>query len=273
MFDQTPNNAYPMGGYQFNGAQNMPKVMNVLTEAEIKELQANTSQFVLGLTTRESLQAACNHRTPDGMGDSLVFDSNTGIARCTICGYEFRPVEADASYDTIKEASDRLVDILQTIKIMYTELPAPTAREFFQIIPLIGKIPQLFEFAAKNFAKHDYNAWTYQNHNMGGAAMFNNINNLFGAGFQPQQQPMYNPYAAQPQGFVGTPQPAPMAGANAFGYPGASQQPMYQPQVNQGYTYQPGQMAQPVQPTVQAPVVPEVADAAATDTVTTTVNV
>ena len=134
MFDQTYGaNPYGMqGGYQFNGMQNgqMPKIPNVLNAEEIKELQQQRSQFSLGLTKKESLQAACNHRTADGMQDTLVYDNVTGIATCTICGYQFRPVEAEATYETIKEASDRLVDILQTIKIMYTDLPAEAAKEY-----------------------------------------------------------------------------------------------------------------------------------------------
>ena len=283
MFDQTANQNYgtpQMGGYQFNGYQNqqIPKVMNVLSNEEIKELQQSTSQFSLGLTNKEILQGACNHRSPDGTQDTLVFDQNTGIARCTICGYEFRPIEADTSYETIKDAADRLVDILQTIKIMYTELPAGAAREYFQIIPLIGKIPQLFEFAAKNFAKHEYNAWSYQNHNMGGAAMLQNLNNIFGASMQPMN-PQFNPYAGQPQQPVGYPNPV-MQG-NAFGYPGASMAPQqgYMP-MNQGFQYTPNQpVNNQVAPTVAAPqapapaVAPTADTATATDTVTQKVSV
>lgn len=286
MFDQTFGaNPYGMqGGYQFNGMQNgqMPKIPNVLNAEEIKELQQQRSQFSLGLTKKESLQAACNHRTADGMQDTLVYDNVTGIATCTICGYQFRPVEAEATYETIKEASDRLVDILQTIKIMYTDLPAEAAKEYFQIIPLIGKVPQLFEFAAKNFAKHEYNGWSYNNHNMGGIAMLQNLSSMFGGGMQPNfvQQPQFNGYAMNPQQPVGYPNGmAPqMPGQNPFGYPGASapmmgmpqmgapvQQPVaggYAPQT-QGYTYQPN---------VAAPAAPD-APAVTDDTVKQNVTV
>lgn len=273
MFDQTYGaNPYGMqGGYQFNGMNGqMPKIPNVLNAEEIKELQQQRSQFSLGLTKKESLQAACNHRTADGMQDTLVYDNVTGIATCTICGYQFRPVEAEATYETIKEASDRLVDILQTIKIMYTDLPAEAAKEYFQIIPLIGKVPQLFEFAAKNFAKHEYNGWSYNNHNMGGIAMLQNLSSMFGGGMQPNfvQQPQFNGYAMNPQQPVGYPNGmAPqMPGQNPFGYPGASapmmgmpnpamgapvQQPGgYAPQ-SQGYSYQPN-VAAPDAPTAPA---------------------
>lgn len=291
MFDQTYGNPYQQGGYQFNGMQGgqVPKIPNVLNAEEIKELQQQRNVFSLGLTKKEILQAQCNHRTADGMSDTLVYDNVTGIATCTICGYQFRPIEADASYDTIKEATDRIVDILQTIKIMYTDLPAEAAKEYFQIIPMIAKIPQLFEFAAQNFAKHEYNAWSYNSHNMGGIAMLQNLSTMFGGGMQPQyqQQPQFNGYAmgaGQPVGYpngMAPQQPMMMPGQNPFGYAGASmaqptmpnpamapQQPVngYAPQT-QGYSYQPNAAAAP---NVEAPAAPNVT---AEDTVKQTVNV
>jgi hypothetical protein len=101
MFDQTTQGTMGQanGGYQYNGymggAQPVQQVMNNLTAEEIQELQKQKEQFNLGLTHKESLQAACNHRTPDGTQDSLVYDNETGVARCTICGYEFKPIDPD----------------------------------------------------------------------------------------------------------------------------------------------------------------------------------
>lgn len=258
-------------GYQFNGfgaPQAQPKVKNLLTAEEIKELMQTGTQFSLGLTQKEVLQSRCNHRSADGTTDTLVFDPNTGIARCTICGYEFKPIDAETSIDSIKDSVSSIIDILQTIKILYTDIPADAAAEYFQIIPLIGKIPALFEFAAKCFNKHEFNAWNYQNYNMGGMAMLQNLGNIFGSpvGFGAAQQPMMNPQ--QP---VGYPQ-QPMMG-NAFGYPGASQPMMggYQP-ANPGFAYTPG--AAPVAPAPAATPAPAAPAAPAADTtVTQTVTV
>lgn len=291
MFDQTQMQQpyMPMGGYQYQGYQNVPKIMNVLSDDEIKELQQQRSQFSLGLTARESLQAACNHRAPGGASDSLVYDPETGIARCTICGYEFRPIEPDSSYETIKDAADRIVDILQTIKLMYQDLPPQAAREYFQIIPLIGKIPQLFEFATKDFNKHEFNMWSYNGANMGGINMLNNLGAMLGAApmgmpmGQPQMQqpyqapmgmpmgqPMQQPY---PQMGVGAPmpmaQPQQMPGANPFGFDGASQ---YVPQA-QGYVYNPAQAPQQVVAPTVNPAEAAPAAAAPTETVAATVEV
>ncbi len=275
MFDQTMQMqqpyGMPMGGYQYNGIpQPQVKVNNVLTPEEIQELKASQSQFSLGLTERESKQAACTHRSADGMTDTLVYDAETGVARCTICGYQFRPIEPDVSPESIKDAADRLVDILQTIKIMYQDIPAASAREYFQIIPLIGKVPQLFEFAAKDMAKHEYNAWSYNNRNMGGIAMLGALNNILGANpAMYQQQPMmgqpaYNPYMAAPQQPAGYPQQQP----NPFGYPGASAG--YQPQT-QGFQYNPGTPVPPVAPQAApaAPTAPTAPSAPAEGTPTT----
>ena len=253
-----------MGGYMYNPQmiQQQPKVMNVLTDEEIKTLQQTANQFSLGLTEKESLQAVCNHRKADGSEDSLVYDQLTGIARCTICGYEFRPVDENTSIDDIRDLCDKTVDILQTIKLLYTDLPANAAREYFQIIPLIKKIPQLFEFAAKNFAKHEFNSWQYNNQNMGGIAMLQNLAAAFGAGQpmmmgQPAMQPMGQPMMGGVQPMMGQPMTMGQPAVNPFGFPGASQ-PM-----NQGFAYQPGQVQPQVAPTVPTPA-PAAAPAEAT---------
>jgi hypothetical protein len=144
---------------------------------------------------------------------------------------------------------------------MYVNLPVEAGREFYQIIPLMEKIPQLFQYAAKDMSKYESIGWQYSNRNMGAMNLFNNLQQLFAGGAQPnygfqQQPPMYGQpnYGAQPQAQPG----------NGFGYPGASAAanpllnngvpPMasgYQPQTA-GYSYIPGAPA-PVAPTVDVP--------------------
>lgn len=282
MFDQTTqSNPYNGQFAQYNGMpQQSAKVMNVLTAEEMKMLMQQKSEFSLSLTPLESLQAACSHRREDGLQDSLTYDPIKGVARCTICGYEFRPIEPDESPESIQTSVDRIVDILHTIKILYTDIPGQAAREYFQIIPLIEKIPKLFEFAAKNFAKHEYNPWSYNQYNMGGIQMLQNLSSMFG-GAMPQQQPfMPQQPMGQPMGQPFIPQQPMAAGfpnaayggpaVSPFGYPGASQQQGYTPQT-QGYQYNPAdQKPQSVAPT-GTPTAPE----ASGDTVTVnnTVNV
>ena len=288
MFDQTQNYVNPtMGGYNYQGmnAAPMQKFNNTLTAEEIQKLQKKSAEFSLGITQEEWLRGVCNHRSADGSQDTLVIDPLTGEARCTTCGYQFKPIEPNVSIDEIRSDVDRIVDILQTIKLMYVDLPPEAAREYFQIIPLIEKIPQLFEFAAKDMNKHEANMWQYNNQNIGAVRMFNNLQSMFANGMQQPQpmmnQPMMNPMAG-PGMPVGTmPQYNANMGGNAFGYPGASAMPQqqmmgqgYQPQ-NNGFQFVPNAetATTPVTPTTSTPAAPTPEGAAETATVTQNVTV
>ena len=253
------NQSWNYGGYQ-GQPQQMEKIASTLTPEEQDRLRKKTSQFSISLTQDEQLRGICNHRSADGTQDTLVQDPITGAFRCTTCGYTFRQVEADMTADELKKAVDQIVDILQTIKLMYIDLPVEAAREYFQIIPLIEKIPQLFEFAAKNFTKHETYNWNLHNGNQNIFGMFQNLQNMFG-GFQAQpnmgygmpQQPIPPQQPVMGQPMMG---PAPMMGQpmmGGFGYNGASAEFMnpptgYQPQQYAGYTAP--QQTGPAQPTV-----------------------
>ena len=271
MFDANQNPAMGMNqGYYYQGMNQpqMQKFNNPLTADEIKSLQQKGAQFSLAISQEEMLRSICNHRKADGTGDALIFDEATGEAMCTICGYKFKPVQPDVSIVSIKEAVLELIDILQTIKLMYVDLPAEAARDYMPIIALLEKVPQLFEFAAKNMVKHESYNWQFNGRNMGAVNMLNSLQNMFANGmgnFGGYQQPqmMGNPaFAQQPYG------------ANGFGYPGAAPQ-MGNPAFNNGYAatpvapFVPGAQPTPtVAPTVEAPSAP-----AATDSATTTATV
>lgn len=284
--DQQPNVMYYAGMQQ--NPQAATKFENALTAEEIEQLQKKVSQFSIAITNEERLRGICNHRTADGTQDALVEDQITGNMRCQICGYEFKPVDPSIGIEEIKNTVQVIEDILQTIKLLYIDLPPEAARDYFQIIPLIDKIPELFEFAAKNFSKHEFNQWNINGRQPGTVNMFNNLLNLFGGGqmMQPQQpmgfgNPAMNAPAGmptgpamQPMGFA-TPGMAPgvVPQSNGFGFAGASQ---YQPQMG-GFQYTPPVATTPAQPTVMPnpaaaqPAAPAEATPA-TDSVKTTVK-
>lgn len=253
----------PTAGFQYTGATQVEKHHNVLTPEQIKRLQQNSAEFSLAITEDEMLRGICNHRTPDGESDSLVYDQETGLATCTICGYTFKPIDRNISIDEIREATTNIVDILQTIKLLFLDLPANAAQEYFQIIPLIEKIPKFFELAAKSMTRHEANNWQYNGRNMGAVNMFQNLQNVFATMNQPMQpngMPMGGPgygYAgtATPNPFTGAPQMNP--GANpAFGMGANPGMAGYNPQqAQQGFQFTPDpqQATQPVQPTVAQP--------------------
>ncbi len=278
MFEQYNNfqqQPFGMGMNNGMGMQQNPanyRIPSTLTPEQIKMLQNQGSTFSLGLTEEEMLRAVCNHRQADGLSDALVYDPVTGIAKCQICGYEFRPIDPSVDYNTIKEDVKRVEDILQTTKLMYVDLPAEAAKDYYPIIGLLEKLPQLVEYAAKNMAKHDNYNYMYSDRNMGAAAMYQNLSNMFSnmsMNYQaaPQQQP-YGFYGQQPAGFPQGAYQQPQM--NPFGYQGTPA-PTYAPGTPNNFAYTPGQAVAP-QPTVPqaapAPTAAPAADAKVTQAVT-----
>lgn len=276
----------PMGGYYYQQQPvNLPRQNNILTDDEIKELQNKQDTFMWDLTNREYLEAICTHRKPGGMEDSLV-DDGDGYVRCTICGQRFRILPDSTSMEEIVDSIEKVCDIVQTIKLMYVDLPASAGKDIYPIIPSMKKLSQLFQMAAKDAAKYETNNWGYNNNNMGVFSMLQNLTNFMGApmpgmpGMAPQMAPGYGmppqgaapvpPMGAAPNMAAGYPNGA----YNPFGFPGANQQPQgYTPGTPQGFAYTPG-MNPPVQGVAQpqAPEAPAAAPAAET-TVTQAVSV
>lgn len=259
MFNNNFNGAQQMGygipqgtGYQYTGNPQPIKIQNNLSDDEIQHLIKNENTFSLMLTNEEKLRACCNHRWPNGT--DAITETPDGKCRCQICGYEFIPLDANINQGTLQEYVDNILDVLQTIKILYLNMPAESAREFFVIIPLIEKIPRLFELAVKNWAKYEnFDPYRFNDKNMGTMALFNmlaaSLNN--GAGFvQQPQQTAQQPMGGMPQMNMGQMPPYGMGYAqpmsNGFGYNGA---PGYMPQMN-NFQYDP--MAQQAQMQGQA---------------------
>lgn len=256
------NNGIPQGtGYNFMGMQPQQvnaKINNALTNEEIQKLMQKENQFTLQVTETEHLRAICTHRTPDGLNDTIVEEPD-GTCRCYICGYVFNPLDPNTSPEVLNDSVANMIDILQTIKLLYINMPAEVAREYYNIIPLIEKVPKLFEYACKDYAKHaNVNAYNYNARNMSTMNLFNMVmggmNNMGMPQYQPQQQ-MMGGYAQQ-QPYYGAnvsgmyPQQNMMT--NGFGY--NSNVPMnngaptggYQPATN-GYQYTPTQPVTPAQ--------------------------
>lgn len=237
-------------GYQWNpNPQQQTKQMNVLTADEIQTLMKQENKFTLALTQTEKLKAACNHRRADGLGDSLV-ENPDGTVSCQICGYTFKPVDpATSGEEYLNAAVAEIVDILQTVKMLWIDVDPQVLREYSQVLPLIEKLPQLYQIAVKNYSNHEnYNSWAYAGKNMSTLQMFSMLSGLLSGAGQPNQQqfgaaPQPMPGYQQPAYGYGYPQPQ-QPGVNPFGYQG------YQPQA-QGFAYQPG-MAAPQQSVVDA---------------------
>ena len=241
-------------GYQYNGVptQNAPVIKNNLTDEEIQKLVQKENQFSLNVTETERLRAACSHRWQGGLQDSIAEDEE-GNCVCQICGYKFVPVDTSTTPDSLQEYVNNIIDVLQTIKMLYIDMPEDVAREYFVIIPLIEKIPKLFELAAKSWSRYsNFTPYGYNARNMNTMQMFNMLSGVLSgasamnmAPQQPQmfQQPTmngmgynpgmmggmgFNPYGAS-NGFVAQDPNAYAAQTGNFSYvPNAT--PQQQPQ-------------------------------------------
>lgn len=260
------NNGFMQGqGVQFNPGFQPTRLHNVLTADEIAELMKTNNQFSLALTEKDKKRAVCNHQKADGTGDALNEDLNDGKVVCSICGYKFKPLDAfQTTPESLKAAVEDILDVLQTIKLIWFDIDGTVAREYFQIIPLIEKIPNLFDIAAKNYAKHEsVMPWGNNNKNMSTMQAFAMLSNMLNGGAAPNpamyqqqmqyQQPMpgaWNPaFGAQPNPAMYQQPAGNMNPTNGFGFVGAGPMSGYQAQT-QGYQTVYGQ---PVDPNAQAP--------------------
>lgn len=249
-------------GYQFNGYQGMNPVRrgNFLTDDEINELAKKGNRFNIALTKEEKMRGQCNHQKADGTGDALS-ENQDGTSTCQICGYTFKPLDAyHTTRESLQAAVADIIDILQTIKLIYIDMDSTAGKEYFQIIPLIEKIPDLFDLAVKDYSKHEnFNPYSYNTHNLGTFQMFNMLVGAMnsGAGYQaPPQNPNYgmnmNPGFNPGWNMNMGPQQMNMGMAygpsNGFGYAGAGMNmaPGYQAQTT-GFQYgmQPQQAMNP----------------------------
>lgn len=240
-----PTNAF-MGQGMVPNQQPMPKTGNWLSGEKYSLLQKGLSQFKLSVTEEELAKGQCNHYNLNGTSALIPDQDGSGGCTCAICGTHF--TSREFAQEDVQNATQNILDILNTIKILYLSIDPNAALEYFQIIPFIEKIPQLYNIAVNDFKKYEgvNNMVPSQSQNPF------NIFSMMSGGYNP----MMGGYAPQPQMGYGVPQTgAPMMNGFAQQNPGFNpmygvpQQnpvaPGYQPQT-QGYSFNPTGAAQPM---------------------------
>lgn len=206
MYQQPNYYAYGVGRPQARNTQ-------PLTPEQIAKLRQDSNAFDMKVYEEDMWRSACTHKELNGQ--STLIANDDGTYTCTICHETFRM--SDSTKADIEKAVDTLLDMLQTSKTVYLDAPEELIKQYYQIIPLLKKFPQLWERAIKNFAMYEGNS-------------FNNMLNPVGpgySGFAALNNLMSNPYAYM--------QPQPQA-------PYGGQMP-YQPQAPQMQVPYGGQMA------------------------------
>jgi len=247
MFNQQPFGQGNFGGYPQGGMQyaQMPvaKMTQVLTPEQMKQLRTTSSQFSLQVDPIEITRSLCTHKDN---GKIALIDNQDGSVTCTICGAKFKLVDWEVVQ--VQEVTNMFIDVLQSIKTYYLDIPESYVTEYFKMIPLLEKVPKFFELAYHNFKKYEQGNQFQQNNGMYGFNMLSAIAGpgMMNPGFNQGQQGFGQ---GGQQGFVqGGPVGAPMyQPAGGYGSPFVSQG--YPGQYPQGQEYQ-----QPCQPQQQQPV-------------------
>lgn len=212
----------------------MPASENPVSPEIAKHLQNQNNKVDWTVTQDDLYRSICTHRLNGQM--TLVPEDN-GYWRCTICGKRFRMFEGDA--EQVQRVVDEMINIIQTTKVLYQDLPKNFAASYYQFIPLLEKLPVLWSRSVNNW--NQYNSTpAYQPTNlMYQTNGFNMLGQLTG-------NPVYNNvgYAPQP-GMVYAQQGVaqPMAGQPMAQQPGVvyPQQTVAQPMMaSQPMAQQPG---------------------------------
>ena len=198
------NNFNNNWGYNNNGFMNygynrpkMPDPTQPLTKEDMALLKQKAPQFSLAISQVDALKAICTHRNEQG---EQLIQNNDGTVTCAICGTKFTPVNADQK--TVDEIFKAAVNCLETIKIMYMDIPDDVTRAYFQMTPFLEKGPQLYQIATDHYQRYSNPSVIAGNYNNGGNAFalysaMMNPGAMMGMGM-PQQMPYGQPGMAQP---------------------------------------------------------------------------
>lgn len=201
------NNYWGNPGYAANFGYAKPKLpnpTNPLSKEDMALLKQKAPQFSLAISQIDALKAICTHRNENG---ETLQQNADGSVTCTICGTTFTPVSADM--DTITTIFKSVIDCLETMKIMYMDIPNDVAKSYFQMIPFLEKGPQLYKIANDHYSRYSNSSVMSNNYNNGGNAfaIYSALMNPgMAMGMGMPQQAMNMPYG-QPGMAPGTPQP------------------------------------------------------------------
>ena len=223
------NYGMPYGGVAPMPQPVQPKMTQILSPEDINTLKAKNTSFNINVDPIDILRANCVHREN---GNFKIVDNGDGTVTCSICGETFTPIYS-ADDGNVEAIVKQNMDLLNTIKLAYVDLPPEMGREYFPIIELIKKIPALYKIAMNDLNKYT-NIQQQQNNGGGYGNAFTNLNMItsgYGSYYQPQP---YGAYPAPGYGYdpnqtfmPGQPTPASMAQQNIPMTP--STPPVYNP--------------------------------------------
>lgn len=195
------NNQYNYGfggGVQYQQPQKI-NATNALSKEEFEEMLRNGKGFQnsIAITEEDTNKAKCTHRHP-GTGVLTLNRQEDGSYVCDACGRHVKMLDnIDMNY--ITDITTKMVDIMETIKIMWQNIPVDMINTYFLIEPVLEKIPLIAKMANGQFNSiynNDQNSpYTNVPPQNNAFSMLNNLTNgINPMGNMFQQPPMYGQY-------------------------------------------------------------------------------
>lgn len=123
---------------------------NILTDEEIKTLtKVKPKSLNLNISKKDYLRSLCTHF--DSNGQKVLLQKEYSNLYCPICDAEFN-LRVDVERKDIEDDINKVIDYIQTIKLI-SNFPREVAEVIYPIIPLLKKIPELYELAENEFNK------------------------------------------------------------------------------------------------------------------------
>lgn len=150
MYANNYNNYY----YQQNpngfnaAAKSNVKITQPVTMELSKVLQKEDNMMDMRISKPDSIKNMCTHKNPS-TGEAALVDNHDGTFTCKICGETFHLIQDPVNQ--IEDATNMMIDILQTIKFLYISAPEDMVKNYFQIISLLKKAPYLFRKGNESF--------------------------------------------------------------------------------------------------------------------------
>ena len=182
-----------MGGPQY--VQQQAKMTQPLTKEEIAKLK-NNGNAKLVIDEIDLLKAKCTHKQN---GQLTLQPNSNGTHTCTLCGETFNLIDVDPS--EVEAITARMVDVLQSIKTFYLDMPVNYASEFFVMIPLLKNTPVLYRIALNQFSKYESGSVVNQSNPMYGFGLLNTITSPMGMQPGYGMNPMMNQGMAMQPGY------------------------------------------------------------------------
>lgn len=152
-YPQTYGNGF-MPNFQPQMQQQMmqPQNVNAITEEEMNFIkQSKPDMLDINVSQADNIISMCTHKH-NGMDMVQQVSDGTGDVWCPICNQRWTPT-SDTSEDEVKNLIEKLVDHMQTSKWV-GDLPTELVRDYYSMIPLLNKFPDIYKYAMRTFNKY-----------------------------------------------------------------------------------------------------------------------